>query len=88
MATSGLRGIDVVSMTIKTLVDACSIYFDEKEEHNIENLLSKSPEDIVPCFELKPSKTNKKSQLCVTFCTPEATSYLWQYLHDRIYNDI
>ena len=25
MATSGLRGIDVVSMTIKTLVDACSI---------------------------------------------------------------
>lgn len=88
MATSGLRGIDLVSIDIKTLVDACSIYFDEMEEHTIENLLAKSPEDIVPCFELKPSKTNKKSQLCVTFCTPEATGYLWQYLKDRIYTDI
>ena len=88
MATSGLRGIDVVSMNIKTIVDACSIYFDETEEHTIENLLAKSPDNIVPCFELKPSKTNKKSQLCVTFCTPEATSYLWQYLKDRSYNDI
>lgn len=77
LATSGLRGIDVVSMSIQTIVDACSIYFDEMEEHTIENLLAKSPEDIVPCFELKPSKTNKKSQLCVTFCTPEATGYLW-----------
>ena len=56
MATSGLRGIDIVSMDIKTIIDACSIYFDETEEHTIENLLAKSPEDIVPCFELKPSK--------------------------------
>lgn len=88
MATSGLRGIDIVSMDVKTIVDACSIYFDENEEHTIENLLAKSPDDIIPCFELKPSKTNKKSQLCVTFCTPEATTYLWQYLKDRIYTDI
>lgn len=88
MTTSGLRGIDIVSMDIKTLVDACSIYFYENEEHTIENLLAKSPDDIIPCFELKHSKTNKKSQLCVTFCTPEATSYLWQYLKDRIYNDL
>lgn len=88
MATSGLRGVDVVSMSIKTIVDACSIYFGEYEEHTIENLLAKSPDDIVPCFELMPSKTKKKSQLCVTFCTPEATGYLWQYLKDRIYDDI
>lgn len=88
MATSGLRGVDIVSMDIKTLVDSCSIYFDENEEHTIENLLAKSPDAIVPCFELIPSKTKKKSQLCVTFCTPEATGYLWQYLKDRIYNDI
>lgn len=65
-------------MDIKTLVDSCFIYFDENEEHTIENLLAKSPDDIVPCFELKPSKTNKIFQLCVTFCTPEATAYLRQ----------
>lgn len=88
MATSGLRGIDIVNMDIQTIVDSCSIYFDENEEHTIENLLAKSPDDIVPCFELKPSKTKKQSQLCVTFCTPEATGYLWQYLKDRMYNDI
>lgn len=89
MATSGLRGIDVIQLKISDLVDACYIFFEEDEEHTIDVLLAKSPEkeNIFPCFEIQPQKTIKKSQICVTFCTIEATVYLWQYLHERIRKD-
>ncbi len=83
-ATTGLRNSDVRSLTIQDLITACSIYFEENEEKTIENLLNKNPEDIAPCWELMPKKTDKKSQLCVTFNTPECTEYIWQYLNERI----
>ena len=82
--TTGLRSSDVRRFTIADLVKACDIYFEENEEKNLENLLNKNPDDIIPCWELMPKKTDKKSQLCVTFNTPEASNYLWQYLTNRI----
>ena len=88
IATTGLRSSDVRSLSIQDLVNACSIYFEENEEKTIENLLNKNPEDIVPCWELMPKKTDKKSQLCVTFNTPECSEYIWQYLNERIAIDI
>lgn len=84
IATTGLRSSDVRKLTIGDLIKACNIYFDDDEEKTIDNLLTKNPEDIMPCWEIIPSKTSKKSQLCVTFNTPEASTYLWQYLNDRI----
>ena len=84
IATTGLRSSDVRKLTIGDLIKACDIYFDGDEEKTIDNLLTKNPEDIMPCWEIIPSKTSKKSQLCVTFNTPEASTYLWQYLNDRI----
>ena len=83
-ATTGFRTSDVRKLTIYDLIKACSIYFDENEEKSIENLLSKNPDDIVPCWEIMPTKTDKKSQLCVTFNTPESSKYIWQYLNERI----
>ena len=83
IVTTGLRRSDVLRLTIADLVKACKIYFDEFEDETIEVLLSKNPEDIIPCWEIMPSKTSKKSQLCVTFNTPEASTYLWQYLSER-----
>ena len=82
-ATTGLRSSDVRNLKIKDLIKACDIYFDDDEEKTIDNLLNKNPEDIMPCWEIKPSKTSKKSQLCVTFNTPESSTYLWQYLNER-----
>ena len=83
-ATTGLRSSDVRNLTIGDLIKACDIYFDEGEEKTINNLLAKNPEEIMPCWEIMPSKTIKNSQLCVTFNTSEASTYLWQYLNERI----
>lgn len=87
-ATTGLRSSDVRSLRIQDLITACSIYFEEDEEKTMDNLLNKNPEDIAPCWELMPKKTDKKSQLCVTFNTPECTGYVWQYLNERMASDI
>ncbi|WP_296891100.1 hypothetical protein [uncultured Methanobrevibacter sp.] len=78
-ATTGLRSSDVRSLKIKDLIKACDIYFDDGDEKTIDNLLDKNPEAIIPCWEIKPSKISKKSQLCVTFNTPESSTYLLYY---------
>ena len=83
-ATTGLRSSDVRRLTIGDLIKACDIYFEDNEEKTLNNLLDKNPEEIMPCWEIIPSKTSKNSQLCVTFNTPEASTYLWQYLNERI----
>lgn len=83
-ATTGLRSSDVRSLTIGDLIKACDIYFEDDEKKTIDNLLAKNPEEIMPCWEIMPSKTIKNSQLCVTFNTPEASTYLWQYLNERV----
>lgn len=83
-ATTGLRSSDVRRLTICDLIKACDIYFEDGEEKTINNLLTKNPEDIMPCWEIMPKKTEKNSQLCVTFNTTEASTYLWQYLHKRV----
>ena len=84
LATTGMRGIDLVGLDIKDLIKGCKIYFDDDEEHNITNLLKKDPKSIIPCYEIMPSKTDDKSQLAMTFNTPECSEYLWQYLKERI----
>lgn len=86
--TTGLRSSDIRRLKIADLVQACDIYFDESEEKSLDNLLHKNPDDIIPCWEIMPQKTDKKSQLCVTFNTPEASNYLWKYLADRIEKNI
>ena len=83
LATTGMRGSDLINLKISQLVTGCKIYFDENEEHTIENLLKKDPKTIIPCYEIMPSKTDDKSQLAMTFNTPECSEYLWQYLKDR-----
>ena len=86
--TTGLRTSDVRKLTIADLIKACDIYFDENEEKTIEVLLSMNYEEIIPCWEIMPKKTDKKSQLCVTFNTPESNKYIWQYLEERIQYNI
>ena len=83
-ATTGLRSSDVRRLKIEDLIKACYIYFEDGEEKTIDNLLNKNPEDIMPFWEIMPVKTIKNSQLCVTFNTPESSTYLWQYLHERV----
>lgn len=83
--STGLRISDILDLELKSLVEACEIYFDETEEKSLVNLLKKNPDHIVPCWEIVAQKTSHDDNpnLTITFNTPEATRYLWFYLKDR-----
>lgn len=83
-ATTGFRISDVISRTISDLIEACDIYFEKDESKTLNVLLSKNPDNIVPCWELNPKKTKRYSTLTVTFNTPETTSLIFDYLNYRI----
>ena len=83
-ATSGFRVSDIANLKIIHLIKSCSIYFDESEEHTLENLLKKDPENICPCWDMDPQKTIWHGNLAITFNTPEVSVLLWQYLKYRI----
>ncbi len=83
-AVTGIRIGDILSLKIKDLLDSCKIYFEDGEEKTLENLLKKNPDNIVPCWELNPSKTDRFSNLTITFNTPEVTDYIFKYLNWRI----
>ena len=84
-ATSGFRVSDIANLKIIHLIKSCSIYFDENEEHTLENLLKKDPENICPCWDMDPQKTIWHGNLAITFNTPEVSVLLWQYLKYRIF---
>lgn len=86
-ATTGLRVSDLVLLDINDFINSCSIYFDENEDHTLENLLKKNPDYIMPCWELNPKKTDKFKIFAITFNTPEVTNYLFDYLKYRINSD-
>ena len=83
-ATTGFRVSDIANIKISHLISACSIYFEENEEHTLENLLEKNPENICPCWDMDPQKTIWHGNLAITFNTPEVSVLLWQYLKYRI----
>ena len=83
-AVTGLRVGDILSLKIIDLIESCEIYFDDDEERTLENLLKKNPDNIVPCWELNPSKTDRFNNLAITFNTPEVTDYIFRYLKWRI----
>lgn len=80
ITTSGIRESDVVRFTIQDFLDATAIYPDGR----IEDLLSKNPFDIVPCYDFMPIKTVNQGNLCVTFNTGECSYYIFKYLNERI----
>ena len=89
--TTGLRVSDIVSRKISDFIEACNIYFDEDEEHTLENLLKKDPSKIIPCWDLIPKKkennddrNDDESSYTITFNTPECTEVIFKYLNYRI----
>ena len=83
-ATTGFRVQDIVNFKIKDLINACEIYFEEDEEHTLDNLLKKDPWDIIPCWEINPQKTSRRSKnITIVFNTPETTDYIFKYLEYR-----
>jgi len=80
IATSGIRESDIVRFTIKDFLDATAIYHDG----TMDDLLSKNPFDIIPCYDFMPIKTVNQGNLCVTFSSGECSYYIFEYLNERI----
>ena len=81
MATSGMRGGDIVSLTIQDFLEATSIYNHSSE---LDELLSKNPYEIIPCYDFFPEKTKKEGNLCITFNTGECTYFIFEHIKERI----
>ncbi|KZX12188.1 tyrosine recombinase XerC [Methanobrevibacter curvatus] len=77
MSSSGIRGGDIRNFTVYDFLKATNI-------KTISKLLN--TDDIIPCWDFIPSKTQKKGNICITFNTPEATNAIIDYLRNR--NDL
>lgn len=76
-SSSGLSKVDLLNLTVDSFIKAC----DVKNDELLEQLYDiKSQKDLIPCFIGERQKTSKRY---ITFCSPEATSYIVQYLIGR-----
>ena len=81
MASSGTAREECSNITIGTFIKACKDYYTKETLEDIIEELYSSSEDIVPTFSLLRVKTQKKY---VTFCTPEATHAILEWLMFRL----
>ena len=81
LATSGMRGGDVVRLTVQDFLEATSIY---NHGMNLDELLSKNPYEIIPCYDFFPEKTKKDGNLCITFNTGECSYFIFKHIKARL----
>ena len=81
MASSGTAREECSNITVRTFIKACEGYYTKENLKDIIEELYTSPEQIVPTFTLLRMKTSKKYS---TFCTPEATHAILEWLLFRI----
>ena len=76
ISSSGCARQETLNITIQDFIDATREYHDSDDIYEIITILIKR-DDIVPTFKLKRQKTNK---FYYTFCSPEAVTYILNYL--------
>lgn len=76
ISSSGCARQETLNITIQDFIDATREYHDSEDIYEIITILIKR-DDIVPTFKLKRQKTNK---FYYTFCSPEAVTYILNYL--------
>ena len=79
LSSSGMSKVDMLKLTIDDFVTATGTY------HQTNNILEamtilNGRDDIIPTFSLTRTKTNK---FHYTFCSPEATTSIVNYLYSR-----
>ena len=79
MSSSGCAMAETLSLKIEDFIEATKSYHNEKDIYDVLNLL-KERDDVIPTFKLRRQKNNK---FYYTFCTPEATSEIVDYLLSR-----
>ena len=81
MASSGTGRTECANMKIKDFIEACSGYYTSETLPEIIEELSNTSQEIVPTFYLWRQKTSKKYY---TFCTPETTNAIIEWLTLRL----
>lgn len=81
MASSGTGRTECANMKIKDFIDACTGFYTSETLPEIIEELANSIEPIVPTFYLWRQKTSKKYY---TFCTPETTNAIVEWLQLRL----
>ena len=77
--SSGYSKVDLLNLTVADFIEACSNYISEDDLcRQLKEL--KSQTEVIPTFKGKRQKTDKKF---ITFCSPEATEHIVQYLLGR-----
>lgn len=79
MSSSGCARAETLSLSIQDFINATKEYHNCTDIYDVINVL-KDREDIIPTFYLKRPKTNK---FFYTFCSPEATTEIINYLASR-----
>ena len=78
--SSGLSKVDMLNLTVKDWIIACENYIDSDSDLLNQLLELKSKDVIIPCFMGERQKTDSKF---ITFCSPEASEHIIQYLIGR-----
>ena len=76
-SSSGLSKVDIFKLTVGNFIEACGVKDDEILDQLNE---IKNTKNLIPCFKGFRQKTNKAF---ITFCSPEATHHIAQYLIGR-----
>ena len=76
ISSSGCARAETLSLTVNDFIQATSEYHNDTNIYAVLNQL-KDRNDIIPMFKLKRIKTNK---YYFTFCSPEASSSICNYL--------
>jgi len=77
--SSGLSKIDMLRLTVEDFITACDEYLTSNTL--LEQLLElKAQNEVIPCFKDERQKTRSKY---TTFCSPEASTHIVQYLLGR-----
>ena len=78
MSSSGVSRTDTCNISIQQFISACKEYITTNTLE--EQLLELSQQEVIPTFHLQRQKTKKNFY---TFCSPEATQKIINYLHSR-----
>lgn len=81
MSSSGIRPSDVRNLKISDFLHSCKYYLED--DLTLDHLFNCDYNSIIPCFYFRPLKTQKTNNICCTFCTPEATNSIIEYLQTR-----
>ena len=79
LVSSGMSKVDCLKLTVGDFIVATSEYHNSNDIIEVLSILNER-DDIIPVFALTRTKTNK---FHYTFCSPEATSSIVNYLNSR-----